>query len=215
VLEIGLTGGIGAGKSTVAVLLVERGAVVIDADVIVRELQQPGAPVFVEMVARFGPGIVRPDGTLDRAAVAAIVFADREALAALNDIVHPAVTDEMTRRRQAMAITDTTVVLDIPLLFESNYSILDGVVVVDVDPEVAVRRLIDHRAFSESDARARVANQASRSDRLAIADFVIDNSCSLDELSARVDACWQWVRSLRRPEPSDKPVVPVRSNRAR
>src|SRR5690606_3485624 len=122
VIEIGLTGGIGSGKSTVAALLVERGAVLIDADAIVREVQEPGTPVFAAMVERFGPGIVAPDGTLDRAAVAAIVFADREQLEALNGIVHPAVSDEMTRRREALAATDATVLLDIPLLVESKYS---------------------------------------------------------------------------------------------
>ena len=212
-LEIGLTGGIGAGKSTVAQLLVTRGAVLIDADVIVRELQAPGAPVFLRMVDRFGAGILRGDGTLDRAAVAAIVFADREQLASLNGIVHPAVTDEMTRRRQAWAATDATVLLDIPLLIETNYSDLDAVVVVDADPEVAVERLIAHRAFTEHDARARVANQASRSDRLAIADFVVDNSGSFDDLTDHIAACWCWIASLPRPDPSDTPVVPIRTRR--
>jgi dephospho-CoA kinase len=212
-LEIGLTGGIGAGKSTVAQLLVTRGAVLIDADVIVRELQAPGAPVFVRMVDRFGGRILRDDGTLDRAAVAGIVFADRTELAALNGIVHPAVTDEMTRRRQAWATTDTTVLLDIPLLIECNYADLDGVVVVDVDPEVAIERLIAHRGFTESDARNRVANQASRADRLAIADFVVDNSGGFDDLSDRIDDCWRFIGALPRPEPSDTPVIPIKTRR--
>ena len=212
-LEIGLTGGIGAGKSTVAQFLVALDAVLIDADVIVRDLQQPGATVFVQMVERFGSAIARADGTLDRAAVAEIVFSDKEQLAALNAIVHPAVTDEMTRRRQALAPTDATVVLDIPLLIETNYSDLDAVVVVDVDPEIAIQRLVGHRGFSESDARARVANQASRFDRLAIADFVIDNSGSLDEVRERVAGCWQWICSLPRPEPNDRPVIPIRTRR--
>ena len=213
VLEIGLTGGIGSGKSTVAQLLVASGAVLIDADVIVRDLQQPGAPVFVRMVDRFGPRVVRSDGTLDRAAVAEIVFSDKTQLAALNGIVHPAVTDEMTRRRQAWANTDATVVLDIPLLIETNYSDLDAAVVVDVDPEIAVRRLVEQRGFTETDARARVASQASRADRRAIADFVIDNSGSFDELTRVVDSCWQWICSLPRPAPSAAPVAPIRSNR--
>ena len=212
-LEIGLTGGIGAGKSTAAQLLVRRGAILIDADSIVRDLQQPGAAVFVRMVEEFGTGIVQPDGTLDRPAVAQIVFSDKGQLAALNAIVHPAVTDEMTRRRQALATTDTTVVLDIPLLIETNYSDLDAVVVVDVDAEIAIRRLVEHRGFTEADARARVANQASRDDRLAIADFVIDNSGSLDDAVDRVADCWQWIGSLGRPEPSDAPVVPIRTRR--
>jgi dephospho-CoA kinase len=213
VLEIGLTGGIGAGKSTVAQLLVSLGAVVIDADVIVRDLQQPGAAVFVRMVAQFGSPIIRADGTLDRAAVAQIVFSDKAQLAALNAIVHPAVTTEMTRRRQALAATDTTVVLDIPLLIETNYVDLDAVVVVDVDPEIAIHRLVEQRGFTEADARARVANQASREDRLAIADHVIDNSGSLDDTVERVAECWQWLCTLARPEPSDAPVVPIQTRR--
>ena len=170
VLELGLTGGIGAGKSTVAQLLVRRGAVLIDADVIVRDLQQPGATVFVHMVEQFGAGIVRTDGTLDRAAVAGIVFSDKQQLAALNGIVHPAVTDEMTRRRQALAATDTTVVLDIPLLIETNYFDLDAAIVVDVDAEIAIRRLVEHRGFTEADARARrqpsIARRSRRHRRL-------------------------------------------------
>jgi dephospho-CoA kinase len=197
----------------VAQLLVRRGAVLIDADSIVRDLQQPGAAVFVRMVEQFGPRIVRADGALDRAAVAEIVFSDKGQLAALNGIVHPAVTDEMTHRRQALAATDTTVVLDIPLLIETNYFDLDAVVVVDVDPEIAIRRLIEQRGFTEADARARVANQAPRADRLAIADFVIDNSGSLDDAAERVAECWQWICSLPRPEPSNAPVVPIRTRR--
>ncbi|HUP72581.1 MAG TPA: dephospho-CoA kinase [Acidimicrobiales bacterium] len=214
-LEIGLTGGIGAGKSTVAQRLFRRGAVVIDADGVVRDLQQPGAAVFVRMVEQFGPGIVGSAGTLDRGAVAAIVFSDKQQLATLNGIVHPAVTDEMIRRRQALAETDTTVVLDIPLLIETNYFDLDAVVVVDVDPEIAIRRLVEQRRFTEADARARVANQASRDDRLAIADFVIDNSGSLAEVAGRVDACWAWICSLPRPDPSDAAVIPIRTQRRR
>jgi dephospho-CoA kinase len=213
-LEIGLTGGIGAGKSTVAQLLVARGAVLIDADVIVRELQAPGAPVFMQMVARFGAGIVRGDGTLDRAAVAEIVFSDKAQLAVLNAIVHPAVTNEMTRQRQAWATTDATVLLDIPLLINTNYDDLDAVVVVDVDPEVAIERLVAHRGFSERDARARVANQAPRADRVAIGDCVIDNSGTFDDLRDRVDDCWRWMTALPRPEPGDAPVIPIRTRPA-
>lgn len=201
VIEIGLTGGIGSGKSTVAALLVEQGAVLIDADAIVREVQEPGTPVFEAMVDRFGPGIVAADGTLDRAAVATIVFADPKQLEALNSIVHPAVSDEMTRRREALAATDATVLLDIPLLVESKYGGLAGIIVVDIDPELAVERLVRYRGFSEEDARARISRQASREDRLAIADFVIDNSGDLESLRAQVDKCWAWIESLPRPEP--------------
>ncbi len=161
-LEIGLTGGIGSGKSTVAALLVARGAVLLDADAIVRDLQQPLRPVFVAMVERWGDSIVAADGTLDRQAVADLVFDDDEELQALNAIVHPAVGDEMTRRRGELAATDATVLLDIPLLVESGHEGLGGVVVVDVDPEVAVRRLVEHRGYAEEDARLRISRQASR-----------------------------------------------------
>ncbi len=200
-LEIGLTGGIGSGKSTVAALLTERGAVLLDADAIVRELQEPGTPVFVAMVKRWGDGIVAADGALDRQAVADRVFGDADELAALNTIVHPAVADEMTRRREALADTDATVILDIPLLVESGHEGLAGVVVVDVDPEVAVQRLVAHRGFSEDDARGRIARQASREDRLARADLVVDNSGTVADLSAEVDRVWAWIEGLERPEP--------------
>ena len=146
-----------------------------------------------------GAFIVAPDGTLDRAAVAAIVFADREQLDALNGIVHPAVADEMTRRREALAATDETVLLDIPLLVESQYSGLAGIIVVDVDPELAVERLVRHRGFSEEDARARISRQASREDRLAVADFVVDNSGDLAALEVQIDKCWAWIQSLPQP----------------
>ena len=213
-LEIGLTGSIGSGKSTVAQAFVSRGAVLIDADRIVRELQQPGQSVYQRMVARFGDRIVAPDGTLDRPAVAALVFADPEQLAALNAIVHPAVTDAMTERRQALATRDATVILDIPLLVESNYSNLGAVVVIDLEPEVAIARLVQYRGFTDGDARARLQQQATRAARLAVADFVIDNGGTVDVLSTEVARCWSWISSLPRPVPSDAPVVPIRSRRA-
>jgi dephospho-CoA kinase len=147
--------------------------------------------------------------------VAEIVFADKEKLAVLNGIVHPAVTDEMTRQRQVWASTDATVLLDIPLLINTNYDDLDAVVVVDVDPEIAIERLIAHRGFSAKDARARVASQAPRADRVAIADFVVDNSGTFDDLCARVDSCWEWMAALPRPTPSDAPVVPIRTRPAK
>jgi dephospho-CoA kinase len=209
VIEIGLTGGIGSGKSTVGALLVEKGAVLIDADAIVRELQQPGMAVFEAMVERFGQGIVAADGTLDRAAVAAIVFADADLLTVLNGIVHPAVSDEMTRRREVLAPTDATVILDIPLLVESKYSGLAGIIVVDVDPELAVERLVRYRGFSEEDARARIGRQASREDRRAVADFLIDNSGDLAFLKEQVDRCWEWIEGLPRPTPGGQ-VEPIR-----
>ena len=193
---IGLTGGIGSGKSSVSARLVSRGAVLIDADAIVREVQAPGEPVFVAMVERFGPGIVAPDGTLDRQAVADLVFTDAAALADLNAIVHPAVSAEIADRLAAEVGTDHVVVLDVPLLVESGRSDLTALLVVDVDPEVALDRLVEHRGFREDDVRARMARQASREDRLARADRVIDNSGTPDDLDAQVDDVWEWIGSL-------------------
>jgi dephospho-CoA kinase len=196
---IGLTGGIGSGKSTVSALLAAKGAVIIDADAITREVQQPGTEVFHAMVERFGPGIVAPDGGLDRQAVADIVFNDPEALKALNDIVHPAVGAETTRRLLEQADTDHLVVLDIPLLVESaGQRPVAGVIVVDVDPEVAVRRLVEHRGMQEDDVRARMSRQATRDERLARADLVIDNSGTPEELAARIDALWPEIAALGR-----------------
>ncbi|MFZ4433661.1 MAG: dephospho-CoA kinase [Microthrixaceae bacterium] len=199
---IGLTGGIGAGKSSVSAALARRGAVVVDADAIVKELQQPGTVVFDEMVERFGSGILAPDGSLDRAAVAAVVFTDPEALADLGAIVHPRVSEEIIRRVEAERDTDHVVVLDIPLLAESGWPDLLGVIVVDLDPEVAVQRLVAHRGFTEEDARNRMANQAERAERLARADFVVDNHGSPEDLQAEVDRCWAWIQALRLPPPS-------------
>jgi len=197
VLVVGLTGGIGSGKSTVSALLAAKGAVVVDADAVTRELQAPGTPVFDAMVQRFGPGIVAPDGTLDRAAVADVVFTDPDALADLNAIVHPAVGAEIVRRMEELSRTDEVVVLDVPLLVESTRAYpVAGLVVVDVDPEVAVARLVEHRGMREADVRARMARQASRHERLARADRIVDNSGTLDDLRRQVDALWRWIRGL-------------------
>jgi dephospho-CoA kinase len=198
VLVIGLTGGIGSGKSTVSALLAAKGAVVVDADAITRELQEPGTPTFAAMVERFGGGIVAPDGTLDRAAVADLVFTDPDALADLNHIVHPAVGAEIAGRMRALAEGDDVVVLDVPLLVESarGYPVA-GLIVVDVDPEVAVGRLVGQRGMREDDVRARMARQASREQRLARADRVIDNSGDFDDLARQVDEAWEWVGGLR------------------
>ncbi|MFP3900134.1 MAG: dephospho-CoA kinase [Acidimicrobiia bacterium] len=197
-LVIGLTGGIGSGKSTVSAMLAERGAVVVDADEIVRDVQQPGTPTFRAMVERFGPGIVADDGTLDRAAVAGLVFDDPEALADLNAIVHPAVGAEILRRMEELAGSDAVVILDVPLLVESSRAYpVAGLLVVDVDPEVAVRRLVEQRGMREEDVRSRMARQASREERLARADRVIDNSGTLADLERQVDEAWGWIEDLR------------------
>jgi dephospho-CoA kinase len=202
-LLIGLTGGIGSGKSTVSSLLAERGAVVIDADAIVHELQAPGQPVLAAMVERFGTEILDPDGALRRKALAEVVFNDAEALAALGAIVHPAVHAEIERRMAEQADTDHVVILDVPLLVESGRSDLAGMIVVDVDPELAVARLVAQRGFSEADARARVARQASREQRRARADMVIDNAGSLESLRRQVEDAWAWIQAL---EDSENPA---------
>ena len=187
---VGLTGGIGSGKSTVSALLAERGGVVIDADAIVHELQRPGQPVLAAMVDRFGDAILTVDGTLDRQAVADVVFTDDAALSDLNAIVHPAVGAEIARRLAVEADTDHVVILDVPLLVESGRDDMTALIVVDVDPEVAIRRLVDQRGMTEADARARMARQASRQDRVARADHVIDNTGPREHLRRRLDEVW-------------------------
>ncbi len=196
-LLIGLTGGIGSGKSSVSARLASLGAVVVDADAIVRDVQAPGGVVLEAMVARFGAAIIGADGSLDRQAVADVVFTDAAALADLNAIVHPAVGAEIARRLEVEASTDHVVILDVPLLVESGRDDLAGLIVVDLDPEVAVARLVEHRGFRAEDARARIARQASREDRLARADFVIDNSGTPAELHAQADAAWAWIQTRR------------------
>ena len=207
-IAVGLTGGIGSGKSTVASGFVDRGAVLIDADAIVRSQQAPSGPVFVEMVERFGDHIVATDGTLDRGAVAAIVFNDSDALADLNAITHPPVGREIRRRLSELEGTDRLVVLDIPLLGEGlatgqrpRYQ-TSGVLVTDTPTEIAVERLVTSRGFSADDARARIAAQLSREERLAVADWVIDNSGGLGELEAAIEAAYGWARALPHVDPA-------------
>jgi dephospho-CoA kinase len=193
---VGLTGGIGSGKSTVSAALAVRGAVIVDADAVVRDVQRPGSPVLARMAERFGAGVIAADGSLDRAAVAAIVFADADALKALNDIVHPAVAAEMNRQVMAEVGTDRVVVMDIPLLTENPREGLQGKIVVDVPVETQVQRLVQFRGFDEADARARIAKQATREERLAIADFVVDNSGDIDALAPQLDTLWEWLGTL-------------------
>jgi dephospho-CoA kinase len=196
VILVGLTGGIGSGKSTVSARLAELGATVVDADAIVREVQQPGTEVFAAIVEHFGDRVVGADGQLDRQAVADIVFNDPDELKALNKIVHPAVGVEIAERLRAAAETDDVVVLDVPLLVESGRDDMVAMLVVDLHPDVAVDRLVEHRGFDEDDARARIARQVSREERLAKATKVLDNHGSVDDLRAKVDELWPWLQSL-------------------
>jgi dephospho-CoA kinase len=190
---VALTGGIGSGKSTVSERLAARGAVIIDADAIVRELQQAGSPLLDRLAERFGAGIIREDGELDRSALAAIAFADDQALADLNAIVHPEVRAEIARRIAAEAPTDHVVVVDTPLFEVTSDVEFAAVVVVDVPPDVAVARLVGQRGLTETDARARIAKQIGREERIAKADRVIDNSGDLTALDGAVDELWEWL----------------------
>ncbi|MEU6662809.1 dephospho-CoA kinase [Streptomyces sp. NPDC046821] len=189
-LKVGLTGGIGAGKSEVSRLFVEHGAVLIDADRIAREVVEPGTPGLAAVVEAFGPGVLAPDGSLDRPALGAIVFADADRLAVLNSIVHPLV-GARSAELEAAATHESVVVHDVPLLAENALAPLyDLVVVVDASPETQLDRLVRLRGMREEDARARMAAQATREKRLEIADIVIDNDVPLDELHRRVDTVW-------------------------
>lgn len=192
---VGLTGGIGSGKSTVAALLAERGAVVIDADRLAREAVAVGTDGFRAVVDRFGPDVIAGDGGLDRKALAGVVFEDPEALADLNGIVHPLVRAAIAAQVAKLAGTDAVVVLEIPLLVESGRSYgASKVIVVDCPEEIAVRRLAEGRGMDEADARRRMAAQVSRAERLAAADVVIDNSGAVDDLGRQVDALWADLR---------------------
>ncbi|WP_448639931.1 dephospho-CoA kinase [Geodermatophilus sp. URMC 63] len=188
-LRIGLTGGIGSGKSTVAALLAARGAVVVDADRIAREVVEPGTPGLAAVVGAFGPGVRAVDGSLDRAALAAIVFTDPEARARLDGIVHPLVR---ARAREVIdrAAPDAVVVQDVPLLVETGQAgVHDLVLVVETDLETRVARLLQ-RGLSEEDARARIAAQATDEQRRAVADVVLDNSGGPEALAEQVDRFW-------------------------
>ena len=193
---VGLTGGIGAGKSTVSAMLAERGAVIVDADQIARDLQAPGSPLLAEMAERFGEHILLADGALDRAAVAKIVFNDEAALKDLNGIVHPAMQSEIQRQIDEQRSTDRVVVLDFPLLGENPRQGLAATIVVDIPVDVAVGRLVDQRGMDEADARARINSQLSREERLATATHVIDNGGDRESLTAQVDELWQQLLEL-------------------
>ncbi|MHB1710523.1 MAG: dephospho-CoA kinase [Acidimicrobiales bacterium] len=199
-LAVGLTGGIGAGKSAVAELLVAKGAILIDADVIAREVVAPGGPAYQPMIDRFGIGILDGDGRIDRPTVAAIVFGDPRALADLNAITHPAIGVAMIERREQMAGGDGIVVLDIPLLKAMHRHVLslDAVVVVDAPMEMVLDRLIHRRGMVRKDAEARIAAQFDRQARLEGADLVVDNSGDERHLAGEVARVWTQLLALQR-----------------
>ncbi len=199
-IVIGLTGGIGSGKSTVGARLVELGAVLIDADEIAREVVEPGRSAYEKVVERFGEGVIAPDGGLDREAIASIVFNDPGSLADLNAIVHPEVGIEIATRLAAEADRDHVVVLDIPLLVEGGRSDsygFAGVLVVDAPVDLALERLVTGRRMDRSDAESRIASQASRDERIREADFVIMNMGTLEELDVMVERAWAWIEGLK------------------
>jgi dephospho-CoA kinase len=193
VLRVGLTGGIGSGKSEVSRRLAAQGAVVIDADLIAREVVEPGTEGLAEVVAAFGPEVLTPDGGLDRARLGDIVFADPALRGRLNAIVHPRVAARMAELERGAS--GAIVVHDVPLIAEnSRAGAYDVVVVVDAPPKVQAERLVRDRGMTREQARARMAAQASREQRLAIADIVIDNSGSLAELDRQVGDLWAELR---------------------
>ncbi|GAA2444832.1 dephospho-CoA kinase [Streptomyces macrosporus] len=190
-LSVGLTGGIGAGKSEVSRLLAAYGAVIIDADRIAREVVEPGTPGLAAVVAEFGEEVLAPDGTLDRPRLGSIVFNDPERRKALNAIVHPLVGARSAELQEA-AGEDAVVVHDVPLLTENGLAPLyDLVIVVDASPETQLDRLVRLRGMDEADARARMAAQATREQRLAVADIVIDNDGPLEKLEPQVAEVWR------------------------
>ncbi|MEU3446744.1 dephospho-CoA kinase [Streptomyces thermolilacinus] len=201
-LTVGLTGGIGAGKSEVSRLLVSYGAVLIDADRIAREVVEPGTPGLAAVVEAFGPDILTDEGTLDRPRLGSIVFGDAERLATLNGIVHPLV-GARSAELQAAAAPDAVVVHDVPLLTENGLAPLyDVVVVVEASTGTRLERLVRLRGMTESEARARMAAQATPEQRRAVADYVIDNDGPLEALEPRVRKVWEQLkdRAARAPQ---------------
>jgi dephospho-CoA kinase len=194
-----LTGGIGSGKSSVGERLVQRGVELVDADQIAHDLQRPTGAAYGPIIERFGDSILAADGTLDRPAIARIVFGDPAALADLNAIVHPLVGERMRERRDALSETDRVVVYDIPLLRPIHRELLGFavVVVVDCPIEIAVDRLVERRGMDRADALARVAAQTNREDRIKGGDYVVDNSSSLEHLEAEMALLWSWIEEQR------------------
>jgi dephospho-CoA kinase len=194
-MRVGLTGGIGSGKSTVSALLAERGAIVVDADAIARAIVEPGEPALSEIAEAFGAEVIGPDGALDRARLAALVFGDPDALERLNAITHPRIA-QRSAEMIAQAPTDAVVVYDMPLLVEQGPDALTGwdhIAVVDCPDDVRLGRLVA-RGMDADDARRRMASQATREERIAVADTVIDNSRDLASLTGQVDSLWDRLR---------------------
>ncbi len=191
-IAVGLTGGIGSGKSTVADLLVERGAVLIDADRVAREVVAPGGPAYQPVIDRFGTAVVDGDGLIDRPKLASLVFGHPEALADLNAITHPAIGVEMITRKDGFADTPAIVVMDIPLLKSIHRETLSlaAVIVVDVPTDLALERLVTIRGMDRDDAAARIGSQIDRDARLEGADLVIDNTGDHDHLRGQVERVW-------------------------
>ncbi len=201
--RVGLTGGIGAGKSEVASRLAAQGAVLIDADAIARQVVEPGTDGLAAVIAAFGAGVLRRGGELDRVRLGEIVFADQAKLARLNGIIHPLVGARMTELEKE-AGQDSIVVHDVPLIAENNLAGgFDLIVVVDAPEYAQLERLTKHREMSQEQAEARMAAQVSRDKRLAIADLVVDNSSSLAELDRQVGDLWAELRRRARLQPSD------------
>jgi dephospho-CoA kinase len=201
-LRVGLTGGIGSGKSEVSRRLAAQGAVIIDADLIAREVVAPGTAGLAEVRRAFGDRVIGPDGALDRALLGDVVFADRQQLATLNAIVHPRVGARMRELEEA-AGPGSVVVHDVPLIAENGLaSAYDLVVVVDTPPRVQLDRLVRQRGMTPEQAAARMAAQASREDRLAIAGMVVDNSGSLAELDRQVGELWAELRRRAQAQPA-------------
>ena len=201
--EFAITGGIGSGKSTVSAALETRGAKLVDADEVVRELQRPNGEIFTNLVQEFGEMIINEDGQLNRQKLADIAFSNPADLEKLNKIVHPAVGKEMAKRRNAFIRQGYIVVVYIPLLVtpegtlaRKEYQDFAGKIVIDCDEKIAVARLVKFRGFREDDAWARIDKQASRKQRLEFADFVIDNNGDNDSLEVQIDSCWSWMASL-------------------
>lgn len=189
---VAIIGGIGCGKSTVTSLLAEHGASVVDADAVAREVVEPGSPVLARLATAFGDDVLTKDGHLDRAALAAMAFANPAATARMNELLHPAIGEELVRQVRAAQSTAKVVVVAIPLFRTEHRALLglDSVVCIDCDPEDALERLVAHRGFTREDAQLRMVAQGTREERLAVADEVLSNGGTPEELAAAVDQLW-------------------------